>query len=431
MKILGKQGPLLLLVGDIFFFVLSLWLALYLRSLVAPNAALFLMHLLPFSLLFVAWIVVFFIAGLYGKHTVILRSKLPSILLNAALANAIVAVVFFYFIPFFGITPKTVLFIYLAISFLLILFWRMKLYFLLGKKTAEDAYLLGSGPEAEELKREINENDIYNIRFVSDINDASVIVLDLNDPRAVPLLPLMYKSMFEGVNFVDMHKVYEDIFDRVPLSLIGYDWFLKNISTAPQVAYDALKRLMDVLLALALGVVSLIVYPFIILAIKLDDGGPVLISQERVGQGNKPIRIHKFRSMTANDEGRYGESGSTALAVTKVGRFLRKSRLDELPQLWSVLTGDQSLIGPRPELPALVKVYEKEIPYYSVRHMIKPGLSGWAQIYHENHPHHGTAVAETKEKLSYDLYYIKNRSLLLDLQIALKTIKTLLSRVGV
>jgi lipopolysaccharide/colanic/teichoic acid biosynthesis glycosyltransferase len=116
--------------------------------------------------------------------------------------------------------------------------------------------------------------------------------------------------------------------------------------------------------------------------------------------------------------------------ITRVGKFLRTTRIDELPQLWNVFRGDLSLIGPRPELPELVKLYEKEIPYYNIRHLLKPGLSGWAQLYHKNHPHYRPDVSETRVKLSYDLYYIKNRSLLLDLKIALKTIKTLLSRSG-
>jgi lipopolysaccharide/colanic/teichoic acid biosynthesis glycosyltransferase len=429
MKIVGKKEPILLLLGDLCLFTLSLWLALALRNFAWPSGMLFLTHLRPFALLFVVWVIVFYIAGLYGKHTVILRSKLPSILLNTGIANALIAIVFFYFIPFFGITPKTVLFIYLVISFVLILIWRMQVYFLIGRKTPESAYLLGSGQEAEELRREINANDIYNIRFVSDIHEASIIVVDLADPRVAPLLPDMYRSMFEGVSFVDMHKIYEDIFDRVPISLIGYDWFIKNISTAPQVAYDTLKRLMDIVISLPLLVISLIVYPFVALAIKMDDGGPIFISQERVGQGGKIIHITKFRSMERNDID-LGSASHSENKVTRVGKFLRDTRIDELPQLWSVLKGEQSLIGPRPELPSGVAIYNEEIPYYNVRHTIKPGLSGWAQIYHENHPHHGKAVTQTKEKLAYDLYYIKNRSLLLDLQIALRTIKTLLSRVG-
>jgi len=186
---------------------------------------------------------------------------------------------------------------------------------------------------------------------------------------------------------------------------------------------------MDVIISLPLALLSLIFYPFVFLAIKMDDGGEIFIRQSRIGQDNKHVEIIKFRSMSGLDEGE--EVLKSRRVVTKVGTFLRKSRIDELPQLWNVLKGDISLIGPRPEIPALALKYEEEIPYYNVRHLIKPGLSGWAQIYHNNHPHHGTDFSETKMKLSYDLYYIKNRSFFLDLKIALKTIKALLSRTGV
>ncbi len=385
---------------------------------------------MPFSVLFIVSVTVFYIAGLYGKHTTVLRSKLPSTLLNAQFSNSVIAIIFFYLTPFFGITPKTILFIYLAISFVVVLAWRVYGYFLLGSKRVDNIVILGSGEEVTKLQEEINRNDVYNLRLVSKVVEASIVVIDFSDETVKIRLPNLYERIFSGVNFVDMHKMYEDIFDRVPLSLLKHNWFLENISNQPRAVYDSLKRLMDIVFSFVLGVVSLLVYPFVILAIKLDDGGPVFITQERVGQGNRLVKIHKFRSMSRNDAGDY-KNNSDENKITRVGGFLRRSRIDELPQLWNVLVGDISLIGPRPELPALAQTYEKQIPYYNIRHIIKPGLSGWAQIYQENHPHHKEAVDETKEKLTYDLYYIKERSLLLDLKIALRTIKTLLSRVGV
>ena len=225
-----------------------------------------------------------------------------------------------------------------------------------------------------------------------------------------------------------MYKVYEDIFDRVPLSLVRYNWFLENISTESRVTYDILKRMMDVALSFVGGIISLIFYPFVFLAIKIDDGGSIYFEQKRVGKNNKIIRTLKFRSMTEHRE----EDGMAKEAtVTRVGNFLRKTRIDELPQLWSVLKGDLSMIGPRPEIPALVKHYESEISYYNVRHLLKPGLSGWAQLYHTDPPKINADAEKTRRKLSYDLYYIKNRSFMLDLKIALKTLKALLSRSGV
>ena len=170
-------------------------------------------------------------------------------------------------------------------------------------------------------------------------------------------------------------------------------------------------------------------YPFVFLAIILDDRGKIFIKQERIGQNNHLVNIIKFRTMSLDDGGD-GELNRQE-KVTTVGAFLRASRIDELPQLWNILKGDLSLIGPRPELPKLVELYEKEISFYNVRHLIKPGLSGWAQLYQKTPPKFSTDYNQTKTKLSYDLFYIKNRSFWLDIKIALKTIKALLSRSGV
>ena len=203
---------------------------------------------------------------------------------------------------------------------------------------------------------------------------------------------------------------------------------IKIISSSSKITYDILKRFTDILFASIFGILSLVFYPFVILAIKIEDGGCVFFTQERIGENNKSIFIPKFRTMTGVDEG--NEVLKSKQIITRVGAFLRRTRIDELPQLWSVFVGNMSLVGPRPEIPVLAKHYTREIPYYNVRHIIKPGLSGWAQIYHENHPHHGMDVYETKKKLSYDLYYVKNRSFLLDIKIALKTVKIILSRGG-
>lgn len=448
MSILNRREPIVLGLVDILLLLLALYLMLVLRYGTLPSAHIFSLHLVPFSLLFIVWIGVFFIAGLYEKHTLLLRSRLPAILLNASIANGFIAVIFFYFVPNFGIAPKVNLFIYLFLAFALVLSWRMYGYRLIYAKKKQNAVLIGTGKELLELADEVNKNDRYGIRFVAalEINDlsgmdfrkavlehleaenVSLVALDLRNPKLEPALPQLYALIFRNIQFVDIHQLYEDIFDRIPLSLVKYSWFLEYISVLPSMGYDALKRSMDIAFSLVLGVLSLVFYPFIIAAVKLDDRGPIFIFQERVGERGKVFRTVKFRTMARDD------SGDVASVLenkpTRVGPFLRTTRLDELPQFWNILRGDLSLIGPRPELPSLVSVYEREVPYYSVRHLIKPGLSGWAQLYHENHPHHVADVHETKVKLSYDLYYIKNRSFFLDLKIALKTLKTLLSRSG-
>ena len=449
MSLLNRKESLVLFLGDLGSFVVALWLSLFFRSFEIPSRDLFLTHLLPFSLLFVLWILVFYIAGLYEKHTVILKSKLPSILANTQIANSTLAVVFFYFVPFFGITPKTILFIYLLVSFVLILSWRIYGYFVIGHGHPTNAILIGSGDEMKELLEEVNNNSIYNIKFISSVDlsradekgfwdeiishiyseDVSVIAIDLANKNVEPVLPHLYNLIFSKISFIDMHKIYEDIFDRVPLSLVKYDWFLENISARPRGGYDALKRLMDIVISTPLLFVPMILYPFLFVAMKLEDRGSIFTYQDRIGRNNHVIRILKFRTMLFNDNGDWQNKGMVN-RVTRVGNFLRKTRLDEFPQLWNVLKGDISLIGPRPEFPEAVKHYTDEISYYNVRHLIKPGLSGWAQIYQDKHPHHGLDSLETANKLSYDLYYIKNRSFLLDIKIALRTLKTLASIAG-
>lgn len=448
MNVSNKIEGSLLFVGDIVVFTTSLWLALFLRYAEYPDMALYVAHIIPFSFLFPVWVLVFFISGLYEKHTLALKSRLSNLILRAQVVNSIIAVTFFYIAPVFSITPKTSLFLTLVISFLLLVLWRLVGVPFLGFRKRQNAILIGSGTEMRELREEVNNNESYSMYFVTSLDlddvdgvdfqgeivdrvyseDISTIVVDLKSNRATSILPHLYNLIFSNVRFIDKYKVYEDIFDRVPLSLVGYNWFLENISSSSHMSYDTLKRTMDIGASLILGVVSLVVYPFIFLAIKLDDGGDIFFAQKRTGKNNNTIHILKFRTMSSEQDDDVTNSRRT---VTKVGEFLRKSRLDELPQLWNVLWGDISLIGPRPEIPELVSRYEKEIPYYNMRYLVKPGLSGWAQMYHENHPHHGIDVRETKMKLSYDLYYIKNRSFILDVRIALKTVKILLSRSGV
>jgi len=448
MTIARKKELFMLLAGDIALFVSSLWLALFVRYQEIPSASLLELHAIPFGLLFGFSIIVFYIAGLYGKHTLLFKSNLPSIIFNAQVFNAFIALIIFYIIPYFNIAPKRNLLIYLAISSILVYYWRVTVFPRLGFRKRESAILIGSGEEMRELKEEVNNNQRYNLRFVSSVDldkvegidfsgeilntvyseNINSIVIDLKHERIEPILPKLYNLIFSHVRFIDKYKVYEDIFDRVPLSVLRYSWFLENISSSTHIGYDILKRAMDIVASFIIGLVLLAIYPFIYIAIKIEDVGPVLFFSERVGQNNKNIKLVKFRSMSAESKGTGIEDEPH---VTKVGSFLRKTRIDELPQIWNVLKGDISLVGPRPETPELVNHYGKEIPYYNVRHLTKPGLSGWAQIYHDEHPHHGANVNETKRKLSYDLYYIKNKSLMLDIKIALKTIKTLLSRSGI
>ncbi|TSC99834.1 MAG: hypothetical protein Greene101415_1071 [Parcubacteria group bacterium Greene1014_15] len=451
MTIRNTKEPLLLFLGDVVLLFAALWIMLLIRYFKVPDAVALNMHLLPFSILIGAWILAFYIGGLYRKHTLLLRNSLPTSILHIQIANSIIAVSFFYFIPYLRITPKINLFIYLCVSSLCILIWRMYGHPLLGIRKKEDALLIGSGEEMQELWNEVNHNLRYSLTFLDSIDPQKLsdvsfqneliqrirkekigtVVLDMKDGKVSSVLPRFYNLIFSGVRFVDMQSIYEDIFDRVPLSLVGYSWFFENISWSSNGRmYDILKRCMDIFLALILGSIALPLVPLVFALIKLDDHGPVFIVQERMGKNNKRIQIRKFRTMMVDSGGIFSALEGNYERITRVGSFLRKTRIDELPQLWSVFVGDISLIGPRPELPDLAVLYEKEIPYYNVRHLIKPGLSGWAQILQPAPPKFGVGYDTTKIKLSYDLYYIKHRSLMLDVKIALRTVRTLLSRSG-
>jgi len=450
MRLVPKREYAVLLLGDILVFAASLWLTLALRYLAWPDEKLLSLHIPPFSLLFIAWLFVFFLAGLYGRHTRLFRHKLPTLILSAQLINIFLAALLFFFVPEFGIAPKTNLVLYLVVSSPLIYVWRVYLYPHLRVTRAMKGVMIAAGPDARALADEVASDSRYPFVFTHVIDterapsheviqhacrvaveeDVMFVVVDYADPAVTAALPIIYDAAFHKRRFalIDVVDLYQEVFDRVPLSLTRYAWVLDQIGASR--TYDILKRVIDIAGAVVVGTVSLLAYPFVMLSIKLDDGGPIFIAQERVGRFQKPIKVLKFRTMSGNDQGEYGETGKTKLVVTRIGKWLRLLRIDELPQLWAVLRGDLSLVGPRPELPALAALYSARIPYYNARYLVAPGLTGWAQIRHDRDPHHGTAIEETKEKLSYDLYYLQHRSFFLDLFVMFQTIRIVFTARG-
>ncbi|MCX6715413.1 MAG: sugar transferase [Candidatus Taylorbacteria bacterium] len=450
-RIAMSRRTSLLILGDLLAFVFSLILTLTVRYGSIPDRTLFLTHIVPFSVLFLVFILVGMTVGLYDKQAAFVRRNIRGLVLQTQIVNILFGVIFFYFAPVV-IAPKVNLFIYFIISTAALYLWRGFMFPVIVSGRKRIGIIIGTGADVEDLYSEVMGDGKYGMVFkeklVPDLEPgkmamiikeavartgASLVIADLRNPAVEGAMSSLYSLIFSGVQVMDVSILYEAIFDRIPLSLVGERWLVENsvLAVGKSKAYDVFKRAMDIVVALVVGLVSLLLYPFICLAIKADDGGPLFVVQERVGKNGKSIKIIKFRSMTADDGGMYGAGQKTTQSITKVGHFIRMTRLDELPQLWSVIKGDQSLIGPRPELPALVKIYEKEVPYYNARHLIKPGLSGWAQIYHRAHPHHAVAINDTRDKLSYDLFYVKNRSLPLDMKIALQTLRALISRQGI
>jgi exopolysaccharide biosynthesis polyprenyl glycosylphosphotransferase len=234
----------------------------------------------------------------------------------------------------------------------------------------------------------------------------------------------------QGVEVTRMPTLYEEITGRVPIHHLETDWIIRSFTDQARVSgmYLLVKRILDILGGLAGLLIFFFSFPFTALAILIDSGLPIFYSQPRLGQGGRVFKIYKFRTMhqDAEADGNVRPTEENDPRVTRVGNFLRKSRMDELPQFWNILRGEMSLVGPRAERPELVQSFQKKVPFYRARLLAKPGLTGWAQI---NYGYVAT-VRDTEVKIEYDLYYIKHRTLAMDFNIVLRTISTVLSRSG-
>ncbi len=451
MQLFARGNTLFLLLGDFVTFGSALVLTLLVRYRDIPSDEVVSQHLQPFLLLFCFWILVFLIVGLYDRHISLVRKSIPELVLKVQFFNMLIAALFFFIFPV-GIEPKTNLLIYLVISSMLIVLWRLYIHPRITTGKPMRALVIGESDEALGIARVLARNPYFKhvkpfVLSRKDIPDfgefktalslflaqgeTDMVIADMRDEFALKLAPDFYHFAFEdrNIRFFNLPGIFEELHHRIPPSLIGEAWLLEHVTAqSPHYAYDMLKRMIDIVGSFLLLFPSVLLLPVIALAIKLQDKGPLFYRATRVGQFGKPIHIYKFRTMTGSDTP--DSALKSTLTVTRVGAILRKTRLDELPQLLNVFLGGLSFIGPRPEIPTLVDIYAKEIPYYNLRHLVKPGLSGWAQINNFDVPRGGVDIERTIDKLSFDLYYLKHRSFLLDIEIALKTINILLMRTG-
>lgn len=237
-------------------------------------------------------------------------------------------------------------------------------------------------------------------------------------------LRYVVNQALKGASVYHISDIYEAYLGKLPFKYFSEEFIGDNYRSFT-VKFS--KRSFDVILALVLSPLTLLLSIVIAILIKLDSEGPVFFKQDRVGQGGKVFKMIKFRTMYVDAEAKGPKfADKDDPRITRIGRILRKFHLDELPQIWNILKGEMSFIGPRPEQTKFVEEFEREIPYYNLRHLVKPGITGWAQI----HYGYAAGLEETIEKLEYDLYYIKNMSVWLDLVIILKTILVLLRRQG-
>lgn len=432
----------ILVLGDILIFYFSLFLTLIFRyGNLWPQR--FSEHFLPFSFILILWILIFYIVGLYDKNKLRNIIDFFKILFIAIILNFFLAIAFFYFFLFIGITPKINLFIFCLIFILLEFLWRryfnsfiinflpkLKILLIIDNEKHLELYhfLLKNKQFGYEITHFFNITTLPE--FLKDLegwkkfifeNKINIILVPFSFKRNLNFAKIFYELLANGITIYDIPSFYEIIFKKIPLFEINEEWFLDNIINKERF-YDKLKESFEFIFALFLFVILLPLNILIGILIKLNSEGPIIYKQVRVGKNNQKFVLYKFRTMykdAEKDGPKWKHAGDYDPRFTFIGRILSKSHLDELPQLVNVLKGEISFVGPRPERPEFTQILEEKIPYYNIRHIIKPGITGWAQINYK----YGASIEDSYEKLQYDIYYIKNRSIVLDLAIIIKTLK--------
>jgi len=339
-----------------------------------------------------------------------------------------------------------------------ILGWRLAFNSVTGSLKLEERVLfVGTGETARKVARQILDQHDFAYRvigFIDDdasrigeriVNPAIVgtpadmerliahhqidrIVVGLSDRRGKLPVEELLRAKMAGVRVEDATTTYERVTGKILIDDLRPSWLIFSDGFRVSRLSRVMKRTIDLTLSIVMAIVALPLMLLAALLVLLDDGRPVLYRQERVGENGRAFVLTKFRSMRKDAE----KGGKPMWAtdgddrITRIGRFLRKTRLDELPQLWNVIRGDMSFVGPRPERPFFVDQLSKEIPFYQQRHAVKPGLTGWAQVKYR----YGSSLEDAMEKLRYDLYYIKHLSVIFDLTIVFDTVKVVLFRKG-
>lgn len=455
---IGERRVLLIL-GDFLMACAALAFALYYWAVAievaTPQAAIEFLQLRPpgwFYFLPLFWLVL--LVETYNPHRTSHWRQTLAGLVTAALIGMGVYVLF-YFTSDPGSLPRLGVASFALSAWLLTALWRyLYIRIFTSPQFTRRAILVGAGTSGRALLEVINDIQPSPYQVVAVLDDnpekrnqriakhtvigggqlllalieehgVTDILVAINGRMQDQTFSSMLEAQEHGVEIVRMPVAYEELLNRVPVNYLEADWLVRSFVDDMRVNrfYQMAKRLFDLIGGL-IGVAILIVLtPVIALVTLLDSGLPITYSQTRAGKGGKPYRIIKFRTMQRNAE----EGGKPQLAQeddkrsTRVGRFLRKTRLDEWPQFLNVLRGDMSLVGPRPERPELMEHFEERIPFYRARLLEKPGITGWAQV---NHGYYAT-LREMSIKLEYDLYYIKHRGPVLDFVILLRTIGTI------
>lgn len=466
MRFAYRMKQLILICGDGISYIAGLWMAVSLRYLTPASEETIQLILPHFLVLFFLWITVNYINGLYDLERLSNSFRFYRRLFEAGLLSILVGIMFFYLFSPATITPKTILVLNVLIGYSMSAFWRFIYNRYLGKKTLQTRVLfVGCTPEVKELitlmnampekgyvpmaiidpetqyknsNEEKSPSSVSVYRTLKTIRPAitnhkiNLVVIAPHLRQDAEALRELYELLFWSVSITNLPSLYEIITGRISPSTFSEGWFLDHLKNKEQPIYGNIRTLFDIIGAVLIGIVFIALFPFIALAIKTTSRGPIFLTQKRIGKDGKIFMLYKFRSMVALSADGSAETEGAVFAtkndvrITRVGKFLRKVRFDELPQVLNIIKGDISIIGPRPERPEIVSQLEAQMPYYSLRHIVKPGLTGWAAI----HQHYTDTLETSLQKLQYDLYYIKNRSLLLDASIILRSVNVVMRMMG-
>ncbi len=439
---LTRLKKIILFLGDFLFLNLALFLTLVIRypkELWFDN---FRGHFPHFFVIFVIWLIVFYINDLYNLNLKASGRKFFRQTMSAAVLSSLFSVIYFYLNVQSAIAPKTNLAIFIVVFCLLFFIWRSIYQALMSSIIPKsNLAIIGFNQHTETLIAELKNNPgsgyqtalIFKspgemdslVESIKDKNIRAIVVCD-DFGQSEKMREALFSCLQYHIIFFDYPAFYELLTGKVPVEAIGPSWFLENLKEGERNYFNFVKRIVDFFGALIILLVSLIFWPLIALIIKLESRGPIFFIQKRYGRNEKIFTMVKFRTMrVSGNDGMPTIEGDSR--ITHFGLFLRKTRLDEIPQVLNIIKGDMSFIGPRPERPEIVAELEHKIPFYKTRLLIKPGLTGWDQV--SGH-YHSPSLEDSLEKLQYDLFYLKHRSFYTDLAITLKTIATILSRGG-
>ena len=425
----------LILFGDFIAFWVSFVLLILIRFDDRGYAFAFNQHFPPFVILYFTWVLIFYIFGLYDLLTI--KPTIPYFKrwVIALLCSLAAGILLFYFVPFFGISPKLNLIIQVIIFGFLSFLCRRIIYNLFSKTITQPAILIGSSEYMLELEKIILLNPqiglqiTKRIRSIDELTEEQentkniMIILDKNTHTPDDAILNLYKK---GVEILDIAQVYERFLQKIPVGYASSTWIINNISKDENITYKIARKVMDISISL---LILIITSPFLLIAIiarLIEDGRPIFYKQKRVGLNGKIFNLYKLRSMIVLSPDGGAETteakwctGRNDTRITRVGQVIRRTHLDEIPQVINILKGDISLVGPRPERPEFVSSLESSIPHYKLRHIIRPGFTGWAQIKYR----YANTMDTSKEKFEYDLYYIKNRNIFIDIGVIIRTIQ--------